>query len=134
MLQFEALRIADSMNMCRLDFKASYGWTRRFMTRHELVIRRRTTMAQRLPEAYEEKLLSFQKHVLMLRKKHKYNFAVIGNADETPVFFDMPGETTVNSAGAKSVHVRRAGAEKQCCTVMLGVSTDGKKNATLRYF
>ena len=33
----------------------------------------------------------------------------IGNADETPVFFDMPGDTatTVNECGASMVQVRK---------------------------
>ena len=59
---------------------------------------------------YEEKLLDFQKHVLMLRKKNGYNLGA------TPVFFDMPGDTTVNECGASMFQVRTAGVEKQRCT------------------
>jgi hypothetical protein len=55
------------------------------------------TIAQRLPEEYKEKLVSFQKYVLKLRKQHVYLLGQIGNADQTPVFFDMPESTTVNS-------------------------------------
>ncbi|PNF18070.1 hypothetical protein B7P43_G07656 [Cryptotermes secundus] len=97
------------------------------MARHDLVIRRRTSIAQRLPDTYQEKLLAFQKHVLKLRKTHNYTMGAIGNVDETPVFFEMPGESTVNKAGEKTVHVRTAGAEKQRCTVMLGITADGNK-------
>ncbi|PNF29643.1 hypothetical protein B7P43_G16388 [Cryptotermes secundus] len=97
------------------------------MVRHDLVIRRRTSIAQRLPDTYQEKLLAFQKHVLKLRKTHYYTMGAIGNVDETPVFFEMPGESTVNKAGEKTVHVRTAGAEKQRCTVMLGITADGNK-------
>ena len=56
---------------------------------------------------YEDKLLDFQKHVLTLRKKNDYNLGAIGNADKTPVFFDMPGDTTVNECGASTVQVRK---------------------------
>ena len=84
-------------------------------------------MAQRLPEMYEEKLLDFQKHVLMLRKQNVYNLGAIGNADETPVFFDMPGDTTVNESGVSTVQIRTAGAEKQRCTVVLAITADGHK-------
>ena len=51
----------------------------------------------------------------------------IGNADETPVFFDMSGDTTVNECGASMVQVQTAGAEKQRCTVMLAITADGHK-------
>jgi hypothetical protein len=127
MLQFEARQLSDSMGIPQSEFKASYGWARRFMARNDLVIRRRTTMAQRLPDTYQEKLFAFQRHVLKLQKTHNYSMGAIGNADETPVFFDMPGETTVNKAGEKTVHVRTSGAEKQRCTVMLGITADGHK-------
>jgi uncharacterized phage-like protein YoqJ len=66
------------------------------MARHDLIIRRRMTIAQRLPEVYEEKLVTFQKYVLKLRKQHEYLFGQIGNADQTLVFFDIPKSTTVN--------------------------------------
>lgn len=127
MLQIEARRIADNMEIPRVEFKASYGWVRRFMARHTLVIRRRTSIAQKLPDTYHEKLLSFQKHVITLRKTHDHDLGAIGNADETPVFFEMPGETTVANRGEKTVQVRTAGAEKQRCTVMLGITADGNK-------
>lgn len=99
MIQFEGLKIADRMKIPRNEFKGSYGWAR----------------------------LAFQKHVLKLRKTHNYTMGAIGNVDETPVFFEMPGESTVNKAGEKTVHVRTAGAEKQRCTIMLGITADGNK-------
>jgi hypothetical protein len=81
------------------------------MSRHDLTIRRRTTIAQRLPEAYEEKLVSFHKYVLKLRKQHEYLLGQIGNDNQTPVFFDMPESTTVNSTGEKTVQIRTTRAE-----------------------
>ena len=38
---------------------------------------------------------SFQRYVIGLRKKHSYLLDQIGNADETPVFLDMPTPVTV---------------------------------------
>jgi hypothetical protein len=73
------------------------------MARHDLTIRRRMMIAQRLPEAYEEKLVSFQKYVLKLRNQHEYLFGHIGNADQIVVFSDMTESTTVNSAGEQRV-------------------------------
>jgi hypothetical protein len=45
----------------------------------------------------------------------------IGNADQTPVYFDMPSNVTVNENGAKTVLIRGTGNEKARITVMLGV-------------
>jgi hypothetical protein len=38
-------------------FKASRRWIMRFFTRNDLCIRRKTSVSQQLPEAYEEKIL-----------------------------------------------------------------------------
>jgi 3D (Asp-Asp-Asp) domain-containing protein len=39
----------------------------------------------------------------------------------------MPESTTVNSAGKRMVQIRTTGAEKQHCTVMLGITASGQK-------
>jgi hypothetical protein len=52
----------------------------------------------------------------------------MGNADETPVFFDMPANTTVDTKGSKSVLVKTIGHEKLKITVMLSVLVDGRKH------
>jgi hypothetical protein len=57
------------------------------------------TVARRLPEAYEERLLSSQKYVLKLRKQNEYLLGQIGNATRHQYFFDMQESTSVNSAG-----------------------------------
>ena len=43
------------------------------------------------------------------------------------MFFDMPGDTTVNVCGVSTVQVRTVGAEKQRCTVILAITADGHK-------
>jgi hypothetical protein len=53
------------------------------------LIHRRATIAQKLPEEYEEKLINLQKYVISFRKKHFYLLSQIGNADQSPVRFDM---------------------------------------------
>jgi hypothetical protein len=72
MLQFEGYRLARKHNISVSEFKVSYGWVRCFMARHDLAIMCRTTIAQRLPDECKEKLVSFQKYVLKLRKQHEY--------------------------------------------------------------
>jgi hypothetical protein len=51
----------------------------------------------------------------------------IGNADQTPVYSDIPSNVIVNEKGAKTVLIRETGNEKARITVMLGVLTDGHK-------
>ena len=108
-------------------FKASTGWCVRMMRRAGLTLRRRTSLAQKLPAEYSDKLLQFQRHVIALRKEHSYMLSQIGNADETPVYFDMPSNTTIDDKGAKSVIIKGTGNEKARMTVMLGVLADGHK-------
>lgn len=84
-------------------------------------------MCQRLPSAYEDKVIDFHRFVTRNRQKNGFLLSQIGNADQTPLTFDMPRNTTVNEKGARSVLVRTSGAEKQRCTVMLAVTADGRK-------
>ncbi|PKK57283.1 hypothetical protein RhiirC2_721329 [Rhizophagus irregularis] len=47
--------------------------------------------------------------------------------DETPVWFDMAGNITVNNKGDKTVHIRTTGNDKNHFTVVLTCSADGTK-------
>lgn len=51
----------------------------------------------------------------------------IGNADQTPMFFDMPSNYTVESKGAKQVRILSTGNEKNRITAMLCCMADGHK-------
>ncbi|KAK0153232.1 Pogo transposable element with KRAB domain [Merluccius polli] len=124
-IQLKALEIARELNIT--GFKASLGWCSRMMRRNGLALSRRTSLAQHLPSDFGEKLLSFQRFVINLRKKHSYPLDQIGNADQTPVYFDMPTSVTVNRKGEKSVLVKSTGNEKSRVTVMLTCLADGSK-------
>lgn len=126
-VKVKALREARNRNISQAEFKASYGWCRRMMRRCGLSLRRRTTIAQKLSSNYTEKLIEFQKHVIKMRKLHNYPLCAMGNADETPVYFDMPGATTVHPRGQKTVTIRTSGNEKLRVSVMLAALADGTK-------
>ena len=79
------------------------------------------------PYYFEEKLVNFQRHVIMLRKRGNFLMGQIGNADKTPIWLDMPCNYTVEQRGAKQVPIRTSGCEKQCITVMLGITADRHK-------
>jgi hypothetical protein len=97
------------------------------MRRKGLTLHQKTTLAQKLPTDYVEKLIAYQRYIINLPRKHDYLLGQMGIADETPVFFDMLANTTVDTKSSKSVLVKITGHEKLRITVMLSILTDGRK-------
>lgn len=122
-----ALKWSKSNYEENTDFKATIGWCDRFMKRKNLVLRQRTKIAQKLPEDYNDKLINFQRFVINLRKKYEYPLSQIGNMDETPVYFDMPSNKTVDVKGRKTIFTRSTGHEKTRFTVVLTCLANGEK-------
>lgn len=111
----------------RSVFKASRGWVDKFLERNELRVRRRTTVAQKEPDKMIEKMVSFVLFMERNRKRIKATPSDILAMDETAVWFDMVGETTVADKGAKSIPVKSTGHEKARFTVTLTAAGDGTK-------
>ena len=126
-IQVKARELAREYGIRRADFKASRGWVDKFMRRQGFSLRRRTSIAQKMPADYEDKLVNFQRFVIRLRRANNYLLGQIGNADQTPVCFDLPQNYTINTKGARDVRIKTTGGEKQRCTVMLACTADGKK-------
>lgn len=101
------------------EFKTSSRWMSGFMKRYRLSRRRRTKISQKLPEQTEELLSSFQQYVIRLRTEKFFAMANILNMDETPVWFDMAGNFTVDQIGEKTIHICGTGNEKNRFTVVL---------------
>ena len=97
------------------------------MNRCNLVLQEKTKIAQKLLRELDDKITSFHKFVIDLCQKHQYSLKMIGNMDETPVFFDMVGNKTVNEAGEKTIWVKTTGPQKQWFTVVLACLADGTK-------
>ena len=81
-------------------------------------------MAQELPVTLEERIAAFYKHIK--RDKELYNFRVLGNMDETPLFFDVVPNQVVATYGAKGIVVRTTRSEKRHLTATLSVTTEGE--------
>ena len=109
------------------DFKGSADWCYGFMRRKELSIRRRTHISQKLPEDYEDKLVQFQRFIIKQRQTYDFELSQIGNADQTPLTFDLPSASTVALKGSKTVTINTTGNEKNRFTVMLACTADGGK-------
>lgn len=123
----QALKIAAKMHINKDFFKASVGWVKKFLNRNNLCVRRRPTIAQRLPNEYENKIVAFHQYIIQKRQKFNFLFSQIGNADQTPIYWDMPRSSTITTKGAKTVSIKSTGNEKMRCTVMLCITADGNK-------
>jgi len=124
-IRFKALQLAKEHGYTK--FKASCGWCSRFMKRHDLVLRQKTHIAQKLPKDLDEKVDKFHKYNIEIRKEHEFELGAIGNMDETPMFFDMPGNRTVDVKGTHTVTVKTSENGKANFTVVLACLADGTK-------
>ena len=97
------------------------------MKRNALSLRQKTTLAQRLPADYEEKIVRFHCFIIDRLKEHGYLFHLIANMDETPLTFDMPPNRTINNMGEKTIKIRTTGNEKNRVTLVLACCGDGSK-------
>ena len=109
------------------DLRGGTTWCYRFMRRHDLVLRHKTRLSQKLPREFEVKILALQWSVICLRQSHKYEMQAIGNMDETPMTFDMPLNRTVDAIGNKTILVKTSGHEKDHFTVVLACLAYGAK-------
>lgn len=73
------------------------------------------------------KIVTFIRYIRRLRLQLDYNKCDIIACDETPLWFEDVGSTTVNKSGVKEIPILSAKHEKMRCTVMLSAKADGKK-------
>ena len=106
-------------------FKASDGWAYKFFTRNCFTLREKTSLSQRLPDGLEGKMKAYLLKVQKERRLGRFPSVLIGNMDETPVYFDLIPSKTIDKVGAKSCIIRSTGAEKRHVTVVLTVTADG---------
>lgn len=127
MIHVKALGIARHIRILLAELKASRRRGAQFMNRNKLCIRHRTAICQRLPTEYKQKpageVLSPREH------SSGGNTAVcqIGNADQTPVWFNAPENTMVDFKGTRSLcaHNWRRTTKMHCNVVHYGVWQEG---------
>ncbi|CAI7896237.1 unnamed protein product [Closterium sp. NIES-54] len=90
-------------------WKGSQRWSERFRWRWNLSCK------------------SFWQFVRAKRRERGIDTVWIINADQTPLWLEMPATTTVEETGVRSVPIRSAGYQKQRVTVMLACTADGRK-------
>ena len=109
------------------SFKASLGWYQNWKRRHSVSFRAKTTLAQRLPDDMEEKVVQFHRFIIAARQRIGYPLSRIYNMDETPMRFELPSTRTLEFSGNRTVPVQTCGEEKCSFTVTLAVAADGTK-------
>ncbi|CAG8555441.1 5815_t:CDS:2, partial [Scutellospora calospora] len=92
-----------------------------------LALQRRTKISQKSPEQTDDALNNFYTYVNNLWTKKSFELQNILNMDETPVWFDMAGNVTINEKGKKTVHIHGTGNEKNRFTVILTYAADETK-------
>ncbi len=121
------IALSQSPNKMCHDFKASQTWVNGFLRRNNWSIQQRTQLSQKLPEDCEEKVIHFQQYIIRMRRNNNYELSQIGNADQTPLTFDLSSTTTVDYVGRRTVFFTTTGNEKNHFTVMLAGPADGGK-------
>ena len=80
-----------------------------------------------MPKDALQKIASFIKFCEMQRHECGFSLSNTVRMDETPIWANMPSETTVEMQGLKIVPIKSTGHNKQQITVCLGVKADGSK-------
>ena len=109
------------------EFKASVRWYIIWKPRHSITLQTKTTLAQRLLNDLEEKIIQFHQFIIAACHWYGYSLSRIFNMDETPMRFEMPSSQTLESSGSWTVPEKSCGTEKRSFTVTLAVAADGKK-------
>lgn len=98
-----------------------------FFEKNYYLIRKATTVSQKLPSDLDPTVQSFIKLNANLIFSHKINRAPTGNMDEAAIWSDMPCSSTIASKGSKSVPLFSTRNEKQITIVALSAMADGQK-------
>ena len=126
LLRRRALQIAGGMQL-EDTFTASAGWIARWKSRFGVGIRCGTNSSQFVPANYADKLMTFRKVVISIRKNKNISPSNIINMDQTMCRFDMPPSRTNSKKGMKTVRIKTTRAEKKGFTVALAATADGRK-------
>ena len=125
--------IAYAIKINGNDFKNTYNaytcWVKRFLKRHNLVIRRASHMGQNISNNYENMTFQFLLNCIRVRKKSQItdNIECIVNVDETPCYLENPSKETIDIKGKKNIEIVTYGKDKCRITAVLGVTASGYK-------
>ena len=105
-------------------FRASCSWLKKFMIRNKLSFRKKTHIVQKLRETYQNKVLEYFEKLDSIQKKYGNNIVYI-NFDETPIYYDMSQDYTVEMKGKKQISVMSHPDSKHRLSACIGVTSQG---------
>ena len=127
MLVYELQRLLIESGQGEEDIKFSALRSRvyRWCYRNRIVQRRITHVAQN--STYDpQKVADFVSYINSEISAHFHSPANIVNIDETNIYFDMVGSSTLETMGRRTISIKSSGSSNRC-TALLGVTMDGTK-------
>lgn len=125
-IKLKARLLATEMKL--EDFRGgSANWIYKFMKCNNLAVRIRTTVGQKLPQDWEQKMDDFHEFVQKERDQLQLENCDVINMDEVPMSFDIPASRSVADKGVKTVAIDTTGHERTNFTVVLACSASGVK-------
>ena len=122
----------------QLSYQGIHTWCYRFMERNHLSFRRVTHIGQPLKDDSSDAMANFIlycKNALNdLNIVIPENLDCIANMDETPIYFEMVTDTTVERIGRKKVNIETFGGEKMRISIILTILVNGEKLPPLIVF
>ena len=118
-------------------YDALKHWCTRFLKRHSLVFRKAGHIGQPLPKKVNDVVNIFLRDIIRARENmnitdDKLNLII--NIDETPIYFEMPEQTTIELKGTKNVKISTFGNDKNRVSVILAIAGNGEKLAPMMIF
>ena len=108
------------------DFKASKHWLNGFLLRHELSLRKSTTLFKLENNDIVERALSFKSFIDEIDFS-KYCLSNMIAMDETAVYMGDGSQSTIAEKGASSIYNSSTGYESARVSCILAIRLDGSK-------
>lgn len=108
------------------EFHATEHWVLDFLKRHDLSIRRRTSL-KKLPTNLAEKMESFYRFFKEKCLELEATDSMVYNMDESAIALDSPPMTTIDVCGSQTVPIETSGHESSHVTVALCCNANGEK-------
>ena len=117
-------------------YKTLLSWCYRFLKRNNYSIRRTTHLGQELKANAKEEFVKFLNIIYSIRRTYNINesYEYIINIDETPIWFEMSSNTTIEKIGNKSVTIKTFGSERTRLSLLLAINANGGKLKPLIVF
>ena len=125
LLQQQAQRIAkEKPELGLVDAKFCRQWVTAFCREWRMSRKRKTNAVSRTRTEQGEIVYQFLKKVKELREKVKYDIFV--NLDETPFYFDMSSNYTMDFTGSRETLIRTHKLAKTKITLVLAITSEGE--------